>query len=70
MAAEGYIVILPNRRGTMSFGQKWCDDVSKDYAGQCIDDYMSAVYEMKKEPYVGKMGASGAHLLPRRSASR
>ncbi len=60
MAAEGYIVILPNRRGTMSFGQKWCDDVSKDYAGQCIDDYMSAVYEMKKEPYVGKMGASGA----------
>ena len=60
MAAEGYIVVIPNRRGTMSFGQKWCDDVSQDYAGQCIDDYMSAVYEMKKEPYVGKMGASGA----------
>ena len=60
MAAQGYIVILPNRRGTMSFGQKWCDDVSQDYAGQCIDDYMSVVYEMKQEPYVGKMGASGA----------
>lgn len=60
MAANGYIVVLPNRRGTMSFGQKWCDDVSKDHSGQCIRDYMSAVNEMKKEPYVGKFGASGA----------
>ena len=34
--------------------------MSQDYAGQCIDDYMSAVYEMRQEPYVGKMGASGA----------
>lgn len=60
MAHHGYIVILPNRRGTTAFGQPWCDQISGDYCGQNMKDYMSAARELKKEPYVGKMGASGA----------
>ncbi len=60
MASQGYIVILPNRRGTTAFGQEWCDQISGDYIGQNMKDYFSAAKELKKEPYVGKMGASGA----------
>lgn len=60
MAAHGYIVILPNRRGTSAFGQEWCEQISGDYIGQNMKDYFSAVDEMQKEPYVGKIGAVGA----------
>ncbi len=60
MAAEGYIVILPNRRGTTAFGQEWCDQISGDYMGQNMQDYLSAAKELRKEPFVGKMGAAGA----------
>ncbi len=60
MAAQGYIVILPNRRGTTAFGQEWCDQISGDYCGQNMQDYLSAAKELLKEPYVGKMGVSGA----------
>lgn len=60
MAAHGYIVIYPNRRGTSAFGQEWCEQISGDYIGQNMKDYMSAVDEMQKEPYLGKVGAVGA----------
>lgn len=60
MAAQGYIVVLPNRRGTTAFGQEWCDQISGDYCGQNMKDYMSAAKNIKKEPFVGKIGASGA----------
>lgn len=60
MAANGYIVVLPNRRGTTAFGQEWCDQISGDYPGQNMKDYMSAAKNIKAEPYVGKIGASGA----------
>lgn len=60
MAAQGYIVILPNRRGTTAFGQEWCEQISGDYPGLNMQDYISSVKEMKKEKYVGKVGASGA----------
>lgn len=60
MAANGYIVILPNRRGTTAFGQEWTDQISGDYIGLNIQDYISSVKEMKKESYVGKVGAAGA----------
>lgn len=62
MAANGYIVILPNRRGTTAFGQEWCEQISGDYAGQNIQDYFSAVDAMKKEPFVDgqHVGAVGA----------
>jgi dipeptidyl aminopeptidase/acylaminoacyl peptidase len=60
MASKGYITILPNRRGCTSFGQPWCEQISGDYIGQNMKDYLTAVDLMKKEPYVGKVGAVGA----------
>ena len=60
MASQGYIVILPNRRGTTAFGQEWCEQISGDYIGLNMQDYLSAAREMKKEPYVGKMAGCGA----------
>jgi dipeptidyl aminopeptidase/acylaminoacyl peptidase len=62
MAANGYIVVAPNRRGLPSFGQKWNDDISKDWGGQAMKDYLSAIDEVAKESYVDndKLGAVGA----------
>lgn len=60
MAQQDYIVILPNRRGTTAFGQDWCEQISGDYCGLNIQDYLTSVDEMKKEPYVGKVAATGA----------
>lgn len=60
MASRGYIVILPNRRGTTAFGQDWCEEISGDYCGLNMQDYLSAAKALKAEPYVGKMAACGA----------
>ncbi len=62
MAANGYIVIAPNRRGLPGFGQEWNDQISGDYGGQNMKDYLTAVDEMAKEPFVDKdkLGAVGA----------
>jgi len=62
MASNGYIVILPNRRGLPGFGTEWNAQISGDYGGQNMRDYMSAVDYMKKEPYVDgdHIGAVGA----------
>ena len=60
MAAQGYVVVLPNRRGTTAFGQDWCEQISGDYSGLNIQDYISAAKELKAEPYIGKMAACGA----------
>ena len=60
MASQGYIVILPNRRGTTAFGQEWCEEISGDYIGLNMQDYLSAARAIKQEPYVGKMAACGA----------
>ena len=60
MAANDYIVILPNRRGTSAFGQEWNEEISGDYIGLNMQDYFSSVKVMKKEKYVGKVGAVGA----------
>jgi dipeptidyl aminopeptidase/acylaminoacyl peptidase len=62
MAANDYIIIAPNRRGLPSFGQEWNDDISGDWGGQAIQDYLSAVDEIKKEPFIDetKIGAVGA----------
>ena len=63
MAAEGYIIVAPNRRGCPSFGQEWTDQISGDYSGQNIRDYLAAIDEVSKEPFVdtehrGCVGAS------------
>jgi len=62
MAANGYIVVAPNRRGLPSFGQEWNDQISQDYGGQNMDDYLSAIDELAKESYVDEnnLGAVGA----------
>ncbi|MCY4779984.1 S9 family peptidase [Sphingobacterium sp. UT-1RO-CII-1] len=62
MASQGYIVILPNRRGMPGWGEKWNADISKDWGGQSIRDYLSAIDDLAKEPYVDKsrIGAVGA----------
>ncbi len=62
MAANGYIVVAPNRRGLPSFGQAWNEQISGDYGGQNMLDYFSAIDAMAKEPFVDatKLGAIGA----------
>ena len=60
MASQGYVVVLPNRRGTTSFGQDWTEQISGDYPGLNMQDYLCAAREVKAEPYVGKMAACGA----------
>ena len=62
MAANDYIIIAPNRRGLPGFGQEWNDEISGDWGGQPIRDYLSAVDEIKKEPYIdeNRIGAVGA----------
>jgi dipeptidyl aminopeptidase/acylaminoacyl peptidase len=60
MASQGYVVVLPNRRGTTAFGQPWCEQISGDYIGLNMQDYLAAAKALKAEPYVGKMAACGA----------
>jgi len=62
MAAHGYIVVAPNRRGLPSFGQEWNDEIAGDYGGQCMRDYNSAIDAVAQEPYVdkNKLGCVGA----------
>ena len=62
MASQGYIVVAPNRRGLPGFGQDWQDAISKDWGGQPIRDYISAIDNAANEPYVDetRMGAIGA----------
>ena len=62
MASKGYIVVAPNRRGLPGFGQAWNEQISGDWGGQAMRDYLSAIDTMAKEPYVDatKLGAVGA----------
>ena len=60
MASQGYVVVLPNRRGTTAFGQEWTEQISGDYCGLNIQDYISAAKALKSEKYIGKMAACGA----------
>ena len=62
MASEGYVVVAPNRRGLPSFGQEWLDQISGDYSGQNIRDYLAAIDDVAKEPWSdeNRLGAVGA----------
>jgi len=62
MAANGYIVVAPNRRGLPSFGTEWNKQISGDWGGQNMKDYLSAIDDVSKEPYVNKdkLGCVGA----------
>lgn len=54
MASQGYIVVAPNRRGMPGHGTQWNEQVSKDWGGQVIKDYLSAIDAVSKEPFVDK----------------
>jgi len=62
MAANDYIIVAPNRRGLPGFGTAWNEQISGDYGGQNMQDYLSAIDSMKKEPFVNadKLGCVGA----------
>jgi dipeptidyl aminopeptidase/acylaminoacyl peptidase len=62
MAANGYIVLAPNRRGLPGFGQDWNDQISGDWGGQAMQDILSATDHMREQPYVDqkRIAAVGA----------
>ncbi|MDO5106012.1 S9 family peptidase [Capnocytophaga sp.] len=62
MASQGYIVIAPNRRGMPGFGVAWNAQISKDWGGQPMNDYLAAIDDIAREPYVdtNRLGAIGA----------
>lgn len=62
MAANGYIVVAPNRRGNSGFGSYWREQISGDYGGLNMQDYLDAIDYMAKEPFIDseRLGAVGA----------
>ncbi|MFC7775081.1 S9 family peptidase [Flavobacterium sp. GCM10027622] len=62
IAAQGYIVVAPNRRGMPGHGVQWNEQISGDWGGQVMDDYLAAIDDVAKESYVDKtrLGAVGA----------
>ena len=62
MAANGYVVVAPNRRGMQGHGVEWNEQISKDWGGQVMQDYLSAIDEVAKEKYVdaNRLGCVGA----------
>ena len=62
MAANGYIVVAPNRRGMQGHGVEWNEQISKDWGGQVMDDYLAAIDDLAKEKYVDatRLGCVGA----------
>lgn len=62
MSAGDYIIVAPNRRGLPGFGKEWNEEISGDYGGQCMRDYLTAIDEFCTEPYVDKdhLGCVGA----------
>jgi dipeptidyl aminopeptidase/acylaminoacyl peptidase len=62
MASQGYVIVAPNRRGMPGHGVAWNEQISKDWGGQVMDDYLSAIDDVSEENYVDKkrVGAVGA----------
>ena len=62
MASQGYVIVAPNRRGMPGHGVAWNEQISKDWGGQVMDDYLAAIDDVAKENYVDKtrLGAVGA----------
>jgi len=62
MAAKGYIVVAPNRRGMQGHGVTWNEEISKEHGGLVMQDYLSAIDAVAKDPFVDKnrLGCVGA----------
>ncbi len=61
-AAQGYVVALPNPRGSTGFGQQYVDEISGDWGGKCYVDLMAGLKHLEEQPWIDKdrMGAAGA----------
>ena len=59
MAANGYVVVAPNRRGLPGFGREWNDQISGDWGGQAMKDILSATDDMIEEPYIDDERVAG-----------
>ncbi len=61
-AAQGYVIALPNPRGSTGFGQKFTDDISKDWSGKVYEDLMAALAHLEQQPYIDttRMASAGA----------
>lgn len=60
MAQQGYVVILPNRHGCTGLGQAWKEQISGDYQGLNMQDYLAAGKWIKSQPWCGKLAGVGA----------
>ena len=63
MASQGYVIVAPNRHGLPGFGSEWCEEISGDWTGQCMSDYLAAIDDAAQNlPFVDKdkLGAVGA----------
>ena len=63
MASQGYVIVAPNRHGLPGFGSEWCEEISGDWTGQCMEDYLVAIDDAAKNlSYVDRdhLGAVGA----------
>ena len=63
MASQGYVIVAPNRHGLPGFGSKWCEEISGDWTGQCMQDYLTAIDDAcDKLDYIDRncLGAVGA----------
>ena len=71
MAAGGYVIMAPNRRGLPTFGQEWNDQISGDYGGLNQKDYLQTVDVISKEPYIdeNRLGAVGLQAIMTRDSN-
>ncbi len=62
MAANGYVIVAPNRRGLPGFGAEWNNEISGDWGGLAMKDYLTAIDSVSVEPYIDRsnLGAVGA----------
>jgi dipeptidyl aminopeptidase/acylaminoacyl peptidase len=61
-AAQGYVIAMPNPRGSTGFGQKFTDEISGDWGGKVFEDLMAALAHLEKQPWIdtSRMAAAGA----------
>lgn len=61
-AAEGYVLAMPNPRGSTGFGQQFTDEISRDWGGRVFEDLMACLAHLEKQPYIDteRMAAAGA----------
>ena len=65
-AAQGYVVALPNPRGSTGFGQKYVDEITGDWGGKCYDDLMKGLEYLEKQPYIDKRSHDRGRRVVRR----